>query len=247
MDCEHYRDLPSSHDEWNLGCEAWGICLNHPETPEPSQYSSYRTSDTLPPARSLSVNPSTLPTSRFSGSDQPSEYTPTPSHSVDTRNHIPGRDKTVKFWQMENDDSLSLLSDSEEEDIDGNKKLIPKPRGEPGRPGSGGYKLENALGRNKATFETIMVSWCTTAYDNLLKGPSGLHSFISVKEAWYGSKLPISRHEESQGNLQVIEESIPTPEGLRERLAGNWYIEATLEIYFRSSSLGWGCSIHERV
>ena len=110
-----------------FGMRSLRHCLNRPETPEPSQYSSYHTSDTLPPARSLSVNPSTLPTSRFSGSDQPSEYTPTPSHSVDTRNHIPGRDKTVKFRQMENDDSLSLLSDSEEEDIDGNKKLIPKP------------------------------------------------------------------------------------------------------------------------
>lgn len=46
----------------------------------------------------------------------------------------------------------------ESEDGDNNEeRKIPKPCGEPGRPGSGGYRLEDKLGWNKATFEAITV------------------------------------------------------------------------------------------
>jgi hypothetical protein len=44
--------------------------------------------------------------------------------------------------------------ETEEED-NGNK--IRKPPGEPGRPKSGGYKLETVLGWNEATFEAVRV------------------------------------------------------------------------------------------
>ncbi|KAF8898281.1 hypothetical protein CPB84DRAFT_1650767, partial [Gymnopilus junonius] len=37
-------------------------------------------------------------------------------------------------------------------------KLIPKPKGEAGRPGSGGYSLQEVLAWSEKTYETVVVS-----------------------------------------------------------------------------------------
>lgn len=56
------------------------------------------------------------------------------------------------------DDPLS--SDDDPSDNDGR---IPKPAGEPGRPGRGGYNLQDALDWNVKTFNSLKVCssrWC---------------------------------------------------------------------------------------
>jgi hypothetical protein len=44
-----------------------------------------------------------------------------------------------------------------EDDDDGDNKLIPKPEGEAGRPGRGGYNLEDKLGWRRKEFQQIKV------------------------------------------------------------------------------------------
>ncbi|KAF8877572.1 hypothetical protein CPB84DRAFT_1661512, partial [Gymnopilus junonius] len=39
-------------------------------------------------------------------------------------------------------------------------KLIPKPKGEAGHPGSGGYSLQEVLAWSEKTYETVVVSTC---------------------------------------------------------------------------------------
>jgi len=55
----------------------------------------------------------------------------------------------------EDDDSQHGIEIGREEGTEGK---ISKPPGEPGRPRSGGYKLEAVLGWNEATFEAVRVS-----------------------------------------------------------------------------------------
>ena len=62
-------------------------------------------------------------------------------------------------------DELEETSGSEEEDdvIDGEgvgEKLIPKPKGEVGRPGRGGYNLVKALSWNQKIYDSVQVSKC---------------------------------------------------------------------------------------
>ena len=53
------------------------------------------------------------------------------------------------------EDSDSVLTDLEEEPED---EKIPKPPGEAGRPGSGGYNLKEVLGWTKADFDKVQAS-----------------------------------------------------------------------------------------
>jgi len=61
----------------------------------------------------------------------------------------------VRFEDDEDDDSQHGIEIGREEGTEGK---ISKPPGEPGRPRSGGYKLEAVLGWNEATFEAVRVS-----------------------------------------------------------------------------------------
>ena len=118
----------------------------------------------------------TQPTSRFSGSDKPLGAGDI-SISAD-----PGLAKSVRFQQVHSDESqLSSISDSDEDH--NARRLITKHWEEPGRPGSGGYKLENALSWNKATFDAVTVSGHTTEQESRLTTNTGLHTFVSRKEA----------------------------------------------------------------
>jgi hypothetical protein len=72
----------------------------------------------------------------------------------------------------DSDSSLSSLSsdsgsDTDEADEDGNKK-IPKPAGEAGRPGRGGYTLRVALGWNARNHKKLQVCIITSPMPNTL-------------------------------------------------------------------------------
>jgi hypothetical protein len=80
----------------------------------------------------------------------------------------------VTFDENMDLDSLSSLTDDEDMDVfeeteasevehDGEgagEELIPKPKGEVGRPGRGGYNLFKALGWNQKTYDNVLVSKC---------------------------------------------------------------------------------------
>ena len=54
------------------------------------------------------------------------------------------------------------MSDSDDDDEHGVVGLIPKPAGEAGRPGRGGYNLKEALGWTATDFDQLKVH---TVYD----------------------------------------------------------------------------------
>ena len=54
-------------------------------------------------------------------------------------------------------DAESKGSSDDDDDDDGDNKLIPKPEGEAGRPGRGGYNLEDKLGWRRKEFQQIKV------------------------------------------------------------------------------------------
>ena len=59
----------------------------------------------------------------------------------------------------DNIESVASESDSPNNESDYEmRSLIPKPLGEPGRPGSGGYNLEESLGWTKNKYEALLVS-----------------------------------------------------------------------------------------
>lgn len=112
--------------------------------PPPTQAASQARSRSQTPARGL-------PSSRFAPFASSRHKTPTPTTRF---SKSPGpRPNGIRF-DVGGDDSQN---ETGEEDI-GNK--IPKPPGEPGRPKSGGYKLETVLGWNDATFEAVRVGLC---------------------------------------------------------------------------------------
>ena len=63
-------------------------------------------------------------------------FSPNPSES---------KKRNKKHVSPESDSDLSSLTDSDSEDDDDDNDLIAKPEGEVGRPGHGGYNLEEAL------------------------------------------------------------------------------------------------------
>jgi hypothetical protein len=87
--------------------------------------------------------------SRFS----PHPLSTTARYQQRNKSPEPGQ-KEVRFGveEDEEDDSQDEIGDE-----DGESK-ISKPPGEPGRPKSGGYKLEDILGWNEATFDAVRVS-----------------------------------------------------------------------------------------
>jgi hypothetical protein len=56
-------------------------------------------------------------------------------------------------------DTLSSAQDSDDEEDRQLTNKIPKPPGEAGRPASGGFNLEEALGWPKGTYQKILVSY----------------------------------------------------------------------------------------
>ncbi|PPQ93401.1 LOW QUALITY PROTEIN: hypothetical protein CVT25_004684 [Psilocybe cyanescens] len=72
--------------------------------------------------------------------------------------------KRVAFNEDMNVDSSDSQSGDEEDEEDelesGSElvKLIPKPKGEAGRPGSGGYNLQEELAWSERTYEAVVVS-----------------------------------------------------------------------------------------
>jgi hypothetical protein len=65
-------------------------------------------------------------------------------------------------------DPLPIDSDPESEDCGVEDEKIPKPPGEAGRPMSGGYNLETALGWKCNTYNTILVSPYTIYHEFFL-------------------------------------------------------------------------------
>jgi hypothetical protein len=101
----------------------------------------------------------------------------------------------VAFDQDEDLSSLSPLSEKSDYDIDEYEEtsairadrevrpvrgegMIPKPKGEVGRPGAGGYTLFKALDWNQKTYDNIHVSKCGEHMKNvfLTKSPITRHS-----------------------------------------------------------------------
>jgi hypothetical protein len=67
--------------------------------------------------------------------------------------------KAVVFADVDSDSSLtSLATDSDPEEDGEASTKIPKPPGMVGRPNSGGYNLQDKLGWNDATYQSIVVS-----------------------------------------------------------------------------------------
>ena len=75
---------------------------------------------------------------------------------------ITGRKKTPGITaaddpHVDSSDSEPLKTDSSDESDDSEEGLIPKPDGEAGRPGCGGYNLEDELGWKKSEFRKFKV------------------------------------------------------------------------------------------
>jgi hypothetical protein len=115
-----------------------------------------------PPTRSRSQTPAeglrtNIPTtSRFASSppitNYPSRHKTPPTTRFSAKSPKP---KGIRFNFEDEDVDSQNETDHEGEEDSGDK--IPKPPGEPGRPKSGGYKLESVLGWNEATFEAVRV------------------------------------------------------------------------------------------
>ena len=101
-----------------------------------------------------------------------------PRHS-NTVGPSSAQENRVTFDENMDVDSDSLSSLTEDEDMDeleetgaseseheatggegAGEGLIPKPKGEVGRPGRGGYNLFRALGWNQKTYDNVLVSKC---------------------------------------------------------------------------------------
>lgn len=75
------------------------------------------------------------------------------------RKKTPARAQSVGFnHRSESESSLSELSDSEQSDQEESVGLIPKPPGEAGKGGSGGFNLAKALGWDQKRYEEFTVS-----------------------------------------------------------------------------------------
>ena len=60
----------------------------------------------------------------------------------------------------------SDYSSSDDDDSENDKELIPKPEGEAGRPGRGGYNLEDKLGWRRKEFQQMKVRDCRVSLRN---------------------------------------------------------------------------------
>lgn len=89
------------------------------------------------------MQPTITPRLKFSAkaTSKPKE----PLHSCPDRDLTPSIADSDDDEPLANDDGESELSDQSEIEIDVPTKKIPKPAGEPGRPGSGGYSIETVL------------------------------------------------------------------------------------------------------
>lgn len=92
--------------------------------------------------KTLSINPTITPRIKF-----PAEITVKPSQPE--RGLTPssaGSDNDEPLANSDGESELSELSELSESDVDTpTSRKIPKPAGEPGRPGSGGYSIEVVL------------------------------------------------------------------------------------------------------
>jgi hypothetical protein len=128
---------------------------NQPREKTSDQSISSELFSPLPSARSRSQTPAATTASRFS----PYPHSPANNRQRSTQsNKSPERRQNgVRFGieEDEEDDSQDEIEIGEDKDGEGK---ISKPPGEPGRPRSGGYKLEDILGWNEVTFEAVRVS-----------------------------------------------------------------------------------------
>lgn len=96
----------------------------------------------------------------------------------------------VAFDKDEDGDSLSPLTENLDSDMDehkdasgsetesemiGGEGMIPKPKGEVGRPGGGGYTLFKVLDWNQKTYDNVHVSKCG-AYEGIYFSSITRHS-----------------------------------------------------------------------
>jgi hypothetical protein len=84
----------------------------------------------------------------------PRSLTPIPTTPSETAETLAQDRRAVRFSDSD-DDSLSSSSEDSATEAPG---LIPKPRGQAGRPQSGGYNLQETLGWSKRTYDSVIVS-----------------------------------------------------------------------------------------
>ena len=146
----------------------------------------------LPSARSRSQTPAGLPPAMHAASRFSPHPFPTAKYRQQTmwsnKSPEPGQNG-VRFGieEDEEDDSQDEIDIGEDEDVEGK---ISKPPGEPGRPRSGGYKLEDVLGWNEATFEAVRVSISSEKTYPCLS-LTGSRPCYCKEKAGYGEKLSI--------------------------------------------------------
>lgn len=111
----------------------------------------------LPFAHNQSQTPA--PTSRFFIGPPPAQATANKRLGGNrcTKSPEPGR-SGVRFEGDDSEEDDDSRNEIERDGEEGGEGRISKPQGEPGRPRSGGYTLEEVLGWNEATFEAVRVS-----------------------------------------------------------------------------------------
>lgn len=92
------------------------------------------------------------------------------------------------------DENNGLDSELDSEE-DGTK--VPKPPGTVGRPQSGGYNLQNELGWNDMTYQSILVSFCYNMLRSILKKLTESGPQTGKDEVKHCKKFPRTRYEKN--------------------------------------------------
>jgi hypothetical protein len=100
---------------------------------------------------------------------------------------------------VDSESSLSSLSDESDEleSEEGVGKKIPKPPGQPGRPQSGGYNLQNELGWNDMTYQSILVSLINVLQSILKKKLTESGAKTGEDEVRHRKKFQWTRYEKN--------------------------------------------------
>ena len=81
------------------------------------------------------------------------------THSVAVENHLSLNDLTSEDMSTTDDEGEDFESEEDcKNELNNELTKIPKPPGEAGRPGSGGYNLKDALGWSKQDYDKVQVS-----------------------------------------------------------------------------------------
>ncbi|KAJ3517896.1 hypothetical protein NLJ89_g212 [Agrocybe chaxingu] len=136
---------------------------------------------------------------------------------TDTATPPMSRETSVLTESDNNSQEENASQDNEDgDDANGINKKIPKPAGEPGRPHSGGYNLENEL-----------QGWAPDLFTNINK-------FVKQKaDAHLDTTISYSRQKPSEVTAVclMVKKTIPNCRQISELLACERYAEALPEVY----------------